>query len=499
MLSISETPTIKNISNTDVIVFECKIAQDCDDNILTHTNSQTISDKKKSKTKSIISKPSNTDEDNIISFSEEDNFATQQLSKSQIIDDDNNNDYLSSTSFVQLSSNPKSNLLIDDSYNTDSLSHLLTNTTQQIPNLLINNDNNIDLSSSHFIDDTLQQTSNSKVKPNAKSKSKAKSNTISLTNNDNDIDLLFSHDDTTQHISNSKAKAKAKAKVKAKAKTKSNTISLINNDNNIDDIDNNTDSENSVTQKKLSSDNLILSTTVIDKLQNECCNDFKKLYTIIKEINNICIHSFIFNDRLTLYSNIDLINLLKNIRITFINDIGKLLYCLLLLSNNVNKNAEINIDLTKIKNNDEFEILQCVILLLHYIGKYIYDVKFDIFNLINIHIEHNICTRNIQLYSINTNKLYVSDNNIYVFKGILIILNEIIEYNNLKNNNKNKIIKIPIFMTIVKEKIINQLKKLNDTYYINDTLKSFYNNIISVLTDDTLFQNIITILELKKN
>ena len=72
-----------------------------------------------------------------------------------------------------------------------------------------------------------------------------------------------------------------------------------------------------------------------------------------------------------------------------------------------------------------------------------------------------------------------------------MILNEIIERNYLNNENKNKNIIIPMFMMIIKEKIMKQIKHLNTDIYKNDKLLKYYLNFKNILMNPVMFQKIL--------
>jgi hypothetical protein len=223
-----------------------------------------------------------------------------------------------------------------------------------------------------------------------------------------------------------------------------------------------------------------------DKMQKECINDLKKIYTTMKRINLICTDTFDTADRLSVYNKLDLVKLSKEDRITFFNKIGSILYKLLTL------NYENSIEKQNIDFMGEYDknIFNMVNVCLNYIGRYCYDINTDLMNIVDTYINENINNRNAKIYSIHTDTLYISENN-YIFKGILVVLNEIIERNYLNNENKNKNIIIPMFMMIIKEKIMKQIKYLNTNKYENDKLLKHYMNFKNILMNPVMFEKII--------
>ena len=270
----------------------------------------------------------------------------------------------------------------------------------------------------------------------------------------------------TEDEEEEKPKPKAKAKAKAKAKK----------------VETDDDDENDEEKPKTkTNDNA-------DKLQKECINDLKKIYTIMKHINSICLSTYVFKDRLTTFNKMDLIKISKEERVTFINEIGNILYKLLTLNNN--EEIDTNFDLMDFKNE---KIINFVIILLQYVGKYVYNNELDTVKFIEKHIDDNIKNRNAKIYSIHTT-LYMSNANLNLFNGIMVILNDIIEKNQLNNENKNKTIKCQMFMQSIKEKVLNNMKYLNMGAYDEDEYIQYYINFKNVLMDHVLFEKILLTL-----
>ncbi len=312
-----------------------------------------------------------------------------------------------------------------------------------------------------------------KPKPKAKAKAKTKAKKVET------------EDEEEEEKPKPKAKAKAKVKkvetedeeeekpkpkAKAKAKAKAKKVET-------DDDDENDEEK----PKTKTNDNA-------DKLQKECINDLKKIYTIMKHINSICLSTYVFKDRLTTFNKMDLIKISKEERVTFINEIGNILYKLLTLNNN--EEIDTNFDLMDFKNE---KIINFVIILLQYVGKYVYNNELDTVKFIEKHIDDNIKNRNAKIYSIHTT-LYMSNANLNLFNGIMVILNDIIEKNQLNNENKNKTIKCQMFMQSIKEKVLNNMKYLNMGAYDEDEYIQYYINFKNVLMDNVLFEKILLTL-----
>jgi hypothetical protein len=312
-----------------------------------------------------------------------------------------------------------------------------------------------------------------KPKPKAKAKAKAKAKKVET------------EDEEEEEKPKPKAKAKAKAKKvetedeeeeekpkpKAKAKAKAKAKKVETED----------EEEGEEKPKTKTNDN-------VDKLQKECINDLKKIYTIMKHINSICLSTYAFKDRLTTFNKMDLIKISKEERVTFINEIGNVLYKLFTL--NDNEEIDTNFDLMDFKNE---KIINFVIILLQYVGKYVYNNELDTVKFIEKHIDDNIKNRNAKIYSIHTT-LYMSDANLNLFNGIIVILNDIIEKNQLNNDNKNKTIKCQMFMQSIKEKVLNNIKYSNMGAYDDDEYIQYYINFKNVLMDNVLFEKILLTL-----
>jgi hypothetical protein len=79
--------------------------------------------------------------------------------------------------------------------------------------------------------------------------------------------------------------------------------------------------------------------------------------------------------------------------------------------------------------------------------------------------------------------------NEYIFKGILVVLNDIIEQNYI--NNKNKNITTSMFMSTIKSIIIKRIKELNEDSYKGDKSIKHYVNFNNILMNKEMFENII--------
>ena len=247
------------------------------------------------------------------------------------------------------------------------------------------------------------EESDSKPKPKAKSKAKV---------------IVEESEDDEESDSKPKPKAKSKAKVVKEDKEKDGKEKKRREETK----DNDDDKPKSKNDERNG------------KMQKECINDLKKIYTTMKQINLICTDTFDTNDRISVYNKLDLVKLSKEDRITFLNKIGVILYKLLTL------NYENSIEKQNIDFGQKFDenIFNMINVCLNYIGRYCYNTNTDLMNIVDKYINENINNRNAKIYSIHTDTLYVSENN-YIFKGILVILNEIIERNYLNNENKIKI------------------------------------------------------------
>jgi hypothetical protein len=298
--------------------------------------------------------------------------------------------------------------------------------------------------------ETEDEEEEEKPKPKAKAKTKVKK--------------IETEDEEEEEEEKPKPKAKAKAKAKAKK------------------VETDDDDENDEEKPKTkTNDNA-------DKLQKECINDLKKIYTIMKHINSICLSTYVFKDRLTTFNKMDLIKISKEERVTFINEIGNILYKLLTLNNN--EEIDTNFDLMDFKNE---KIINFMIILLQYVGKYVYNNELDTVKFIEKHIDDNIKNRNAKIYSIHTT-LYMSNANLNLFNGIMVILNDIIDKNQLNNENKNKTIKCQMFMQSIKEKVLNNMKYSNMGAYDDDEYIQYYINFKNVLMDNVLFEKILLTL-----
>ena len=326
-----------------------------------------------------------------------------------------------------------------------------------------------------------------------KPKTKAKSKSTAKEESDDD--------EMPKPKTKAKAKAKSKSTIKEKSdesddsdgstvkepKTKPNKTKIIKKENDNEEQEQELKPKTKPGKTKVvneENDNKEPKSKNDDKIQKECIVDLKKIYTTMKHINLICVNTFASDERLAIYKKLEFVKISKEDRITFINKIGSVLYKLLTI-NSENSIEKKNIDfMGKFDDN----IYEMVNLCLNYIGRYCYDTKTDLINIIDTYINDNIHNRNANIYSIHAEKLYVSENE-YIFKGILVVFNEIIEQNYL--NSKNKNITTLMFMSVIKEKIIKQIKNLNTKTYNDDKLLKYYVNFKDILMEPDMFEKII--------
>ena len=256
-----------------------------------------------------------------------------------------------------------------------------------------------------------------------KPKTKAKSKSTAKEESDDD--------EMPKPKTKAKAKAKSKSTIKEKSdesddsdgstvkepKTKPNKTKIIKKENDNEEQEQELKPKTKPGKTKVvneENDNKEPKSKNDDKIQKECIVDLKKIYTTMKHINLICVNTFASDERLAIYKKLEFVKISKEDRITFINKIGSVLYKLLTI-NSENSIEKKNIDfMGKFDDN----IYEMVNLCLNYIGRYCYDTKTDLINIIDTYINDNIHNRNANIYSIHAEKLYVSENE-YIFKGIV--------------------------------------------------------------------------------
>tara|TARA_Y100000389_G_C17446186_1_gene511754 strand:- start:149 stop:1192 length:1044 start_codon:yes stop_codon:yes gene_type:complete len=262
----------------------------------------------------------------------------------------------------------------------------------------------------------------------------------SHSNSENDDKNNSSEDDKSKP--QPKAKAKPKDKPKAKTKAKENDVDTSKN---------------------------------AYKMCKECINDLKKMYAVLKHIQNTCIETLNKDNRYASCNAFDLIKISKEDKVTFMNKIGAILFNLLNLSiNGVDNNFDISIDYNMIN------------ICLNFIGRYSYNNDVPINQIINKHIDENFVKRNANIYSVHADVLYVNKN-IHIFKGIIVVFNNIIENNYINNSDKNKNITVSMFINVMKEVYLKQFKYTCESTIIecDDDMHKYYDQMKKLLMDKT--------------